>query len=329
MSIFCFFISHRKLRQSAHAVLGLKDASWSGAAPTLPYEKLELLYRNCPDYHSKQIAQMLVDEESESILMNIDFKDRKVLITGSTAGIGFATARAFVASGATVVINGRDERRVAKAVSELGDSSRASGFAGDLGTKSGCDELLAHHPSFDILINNLGVFGPQDFFETPDSEWERFFQTNVMSGVRLARAYVPSMISRGWGRVVFVSSESAINIPQDMIHYGFTKTAQLAVSRGLAKRLAGTGVTVNAVLPGPTMSDGVVSMLQPEAQRAGVTVEKAADAFIRAHRSSSIIQRAATVDEVANMIIYTSSEQASATTGAPLRVDGGVVDSIA
>lgn len=261
--------------------------------------------------------------------MNIDFTDRKVLITGSTAGIGFATAKAFVASGASVIINGRDGKKVASAVEKLGGGARVSGFAGDLGTKAGCEELIAKHPSVDVLINNLGIFGPQDFFETPDSEWERFFETNVMSGVRLARAYVPSMIERGWGRVIFVSSESAINIPEDMIHYGFTKTAQLAVSRGLAKRLAGTGVTVNAVLPGPTMSDGVASMLQPEADRTGVSVEKAASDFIRAHRSSSIIQRAATVDEVANMIIYASSEQASATTGAALRVDGGVVDSIA
>lgn len=261
--------------------------------------------------------------------MNIDFNGRKVLITGSTAGIGFATAKAFVASGASVVINGRDEHKVAKAVNDLGGSPKVSGFAGDLSTGSGCDELIAQHPSFDILINNIGVFGPQDFFETPDSEWERFFQTNVMSGVRLARAYVPAMISQGWGRVIFVSSESAINIPQDMIHYGFTKTAQLAVSRGLAKRLAGTGVTVNAVLPGPTMSDGVASMLQADAEHAGVTVEKAADDFVRAHRSSSIIQRAGTVEEVANMIIYASSKQASATTGAALRVDGGVIDSIA
>jgi NAD(P)-dependent dehydrogenase (short-subunit alcohol dehydrogenase family) len=198
-----------------------------------------------------------------------------------------------------------------------------------LSTGSGCDQPIAQHPSFDVLINNIGVFGPQDFFEIPDSEWDRFFQTNVMSGVRLARAYVPAMIGQGWGRVIFVSSESAINIPQDMIHYGFTKTAQLAVSRGLAKRLAGTGVTVNAVLPGPTMSDGVVGMLQADADRAGVSVETAANDFIRAHRSSSIIQRAAMVDEVANMIIYASSDQASATTGAALRVDGGVIDSIA
>ena len=191
------------------------------------------------------------------------------------------------------------------------------------------EALIARHPSFDILVNNLGIFGPQDFFETPDTEWDRFFQTNVMSGVRLARAYIPAMIGRGWGRVIFVSSESAINIPQDMIHYGFTKTAQLAVSRGLAKRLAGTGVTVNAVLPGPTISDGVATMLQPEAERTGVSVEQAAEAFIKAHRSSSIIGRPATVDEVANMILYASSAQASATTGAALRVDGGVIDAIA
>ncbi|VFR49595.1 3-oxoacyl-[acyl-carrier protein] reductase [plant metagenome] len=166
------------------------------------------------------------------------------------------------------------------------------------------------------------------FFETPNSEWERFFQVNVMSGVQLSRAYAPGMVERGWGRIVFVSSESALNIPSDMVHYGFTKTAQLAISRGLAKRLAGTGVTVNAVLPGPTLSEGVADMLKDDVQRSGQSLEKVAADFVMAHRGSSIIQRAARVEEVANMIVYVSSEQASATSGAALRVDGGVVDSI-
>lgn len=190
--------------------------------------------------------------------MKIDFTGRRVLVTGSASGIGFAVAKGFLAASAHVVINGRSEKSVDAAIARLATASSAvAGFAGDLGTEVDCSRLIAEHPHFDIVINNLGVYGPQDYFENPDSEWERFFQTNVMSGVRLSRAYAPAMIERGWGRIVFVSSESAINIPADMIHYGFTKAAQLAISRGLAKRLAGTGITVNAVLPGPTLSEGV------------------------------------------------------------------------
>ncbi len=260
--------------------------------------------------------------------MHIQFHNRSVLISGSTRGIGFATAQAFLAAGAHVVINGRSEASVASALARLGGGKRATGFVGDLATQADSERLYAQHPHVDILINNLGIFGPQDFFDTPDAEWDRFFQANVMSGVRLARQYAPGMVSRGWGRIVFISSESAVNIPADMIHYGMTKTAQLAVSRGLAKRLAGTGVTVNAVLPGPTLSEGVAEMLAPEVERSGGSVEQVAADFVAAHRGSSIIRRAASVDEVANMIVYVSSEQASATTGAALRVDGGVIDSI-
>jgi NAD(P)-dependent dehydrogenase (short-subunit alcohol dehydrogenase family) len=184
-------------------------------------------------------------------------------------------------------------------------------------------------PTADILINNVGIFGPQDFFEIPDREWMRFFEVNVMSGVRLSRAYLPGMLERNWGRIVFLSSESAINIPVDMIHYGLTKTANLAISRGLAKRAAGTGVTVNAVLPGPTLSEGVGAMLKAAADEAGQSIDEAAEAFVKQHRPSSIIRRAATPEEVASMVVYVASPQASATTGAALRVDGGVVDTIA
>lgn len=261
--------------------------------------------------------------------MNIDFKQRRVLITGSTSGIGFAAARSFLAAGAEVVINGRSAGSVGSALARLRDSpGTAYGFAGDMSTESACLQLFAEYPEFDIVVNNLGVYGPQDFFDTPDSEWDRFFQTNVMSGVRLARHYAQGMAARGWGRILFISSESAINIPSDMIHYGFTKSAQLAVSRGLAKRLAGTGVTVNAILPGPTLSEGVAEMLKPVSEESGDSIESVAANFVTTHRGSSIIRRAATVDEVANMIMYVSSQQASATTGSALRVDGGVVESI-
>ncbi|MFJ1298503.1 SDR family NAD(P)-dependent oxidoreductase [Pseudomonadota bacterium AL_CKDN230030165-1A_HGKHYDSX7] len=261
--------------------------------------------------------------------MHIHFKNRRVLITGSTSGIGFATAQAFAAAGAEIVINGRSEAGVADALKRLEAGERAHGFAGDLATATDFERLRAAYPDFDVVINNLGIFEPKDFFETPDEDWERFFQTNVLSGVRIARHYAAGMAQRGWGRIVFVSSESALNIPADMIHYGMTKTAQLAVSRGLAKRLAGTGVTVNAVLPGPTLSEGVAAMLKDEVARTGASLEAVAKDFVMQHRSTSIIQRAARVDEVANMILYVSSDQASATTGAALRVDGGVVDTLA
>ncbi len=203
------------------------------------------------------------------------------------------------------------------------------GVAADVGTAEACAALVEAEPFTDILINNVGIYGPQDFFETPDEEWTRFFEVNVMSGVRLARAYLPGMLQRNWGRVVFMSSESALNVPADMIHYAFTKTAVLSIARGLAKRVAGTGVTVNAILPGPTLSEGVEAMLKEKAEKAGQSIEEAAVAFVKAERPSSIIQRTATVDEVAHMVVYVCSPQASATTGAALRVDGGVVDTIA
>lgn len=260
--------------------------------------------------------------------MQIEFTGRRVLVTGGTAGIGFAAAVGFARAGADVV-TGRGEEKVAAAVARSKEAgAEVTGFVGDVGTAEGCERLIAQHPEFDIVVNNIGVYGPQDFYEIPDDEWERFFHTNVMSGVRLARAYSTGMVDRGRGRIVFVSSESALNIPADMIHYGFTKTAQLSISRGLAKRLAGTGVTVNAVLPGPTMSEGVAEMFRPTAERTGRSIEDVGAEFIARNRSSSVLRRMATVDEAANMIIYVCSDQASATTGAALRVDGGVVDTI-
>jgi NAD(P)-dependent dehydrogenase (short-subunit alcohol dehydrogenase family) len=267
----------------------------------------------------------------EEAFMHIDLSGKSAVITGSTAGIGLAIAKGLAASGASVVVNGRTGASVDKAIARVNaaaPSAKVSGFAADLGTADGCEALVAAHPACDILINNVGIYGPQNFFEIPDTEWTRFFEVNVMSGVRLSRAYVPGMIDRRWGRVVFISSESALNIPADMIHYGMSKTALLAIARGLAKRLAGTGVTVNSVLPGPTLSEGVAAMLKETIEKTGQSLEEAAAEFVVANRPSSIIQRAASVEEVANIVIYTASPQASATTGAALRVDGGVVDTI-
>lgn len=263
--------------------------------------------------------------------MKIDLTGKTALVTGSTAGIGFATVRGLAESGARVIVNGRSQGSVDKALATLKAAvpgANAIGFVGDLVDAEVCDALVAAHPDVDILVNNLGIFQPQDFFEIPDSEWSRFFEVNVLTGVRLSRVYAQGMVQRKWGRIVFVASESGVNIPVEMIHYGFTKTAQLAVSRGLAKRLAGTGVTVNAVLPGPTLSEGVEAMLKDEIAKTGKSAEEVAAEFVKAHRSTSIIQRAARVEEVANMIVYACSPQASATTGAALRVDGGVVDTI-
>ncbi|WP_114968665.1 SDR family NAD(P)-dependent oxidoreductase [Rhodoferax ferrireducens] len=264
--------------------------------------------------------------------MKIDLSGKTAIVTGSTAGIGYAIAKGLAQAGAAVVLNGRAEAAVDAALAKLRlevADAKLRGVAADVGSAAGCAALLAAEPSADILVNNVGVYGPQDFFEIPDAEWTRFFEVNVMSGVRLSRAYLPGMVQRQWGRVLFLSSESALNIPADMIHYGFTKTAVLSISRGLAKRVAGTGVTVNAILPGPTLSDGLEAMLKDEQQASGLSMEDTAAAFVMKHRPSSLIQRAATVEEVANMVVYAASPQASATTGAALRVDGGVVETIA
>ena len=264
--------------------------------------------------------------------MHIDLSGKTAIVTGSTGGIGYAIAKGLANAGADVVVNGRSEAAVAKAVAKLKSEvphAKVRGVAADVGTAEGCDAMVAAVPAVDILVNNVGIYGPQDFFDIPDAEWTRFFDVNVMSGVRLSRAYLNGMAKQQWGRVLFLSSESALNIPADMIHYGFTKTALLSISRGLAKRMAGTGVTVNAVLPGPTLTEGVEEMLKDDQQASGVTMEQAAVNFVMKNRPSSIIQRAATVEEVANMVVYLASTQASATTGAALRVDGGVVDTIA
>jgi len=264
--------------------------------------------------------------------MQIDLSGKTAIVTGSTRGIGFAIAKGLAQAGATVVINGRSAPSVDKAVSLLQQyvpDATLRGVVADVGSDDGCAVLKAAEPEVDILVNNTGIYGPRDFFETGDDIWTEFFEVNVMSGVRLSREYLPGMVSRQWGRVIFISSESALNIPADMIHYGFTKTANLSVARGLAKRMAGTGVTVNSILPGPTLSEGVAEMLKEASERTGQTLEEVAADFVRENRPSSILQRAATTEEVANLVVYTASPLASATTGAALRVDGGVVDTIA
>lgn len=259
--------------------------------------------------------------------MNIDLTGKRAIVTGSTAGIGFAIARGLAQSGAAVVVNGRAENSVAAAVEKLGGA--ATGIAADLGSGAGCERFVAAAGDADILVNNLGIFEPKPFAEIGDADWQRFFEVNVMSGVRLARHYLPRMMRKNWGRIVFISSESALNIPVEMIHYGTTKTAQLAISRGLAQTAAGTGVTVNAVLPGPTRSEGVGGFFAAMAKEAGKPVAQMERDFIAEHRPSSIIRRVASVEEVANMVVYVCSKEASATTGAALRVDGGVVATIA
>lgn len=260
--------------------------------------------------------------------MKIDLTGKTAIVTGSTLGIGYAVAKGLAETGATVVVNGRSPAKVEAAVAALKPFGDVRGAAADLATAAGVEVLVKAVPAPDILVNNMGIFALGDFFETTDETWSEFFEVNVMSGIRLSRAYLPGMAERGWGRVVFLSSESALNIPADMIHYGVSKTANLAVSRGLAKRIAGTGVTVNAVLPGPTLTEGVAEFLKADVVQNGGTLEEAGVRFVKAHRPGSLIQRAASPEEVANMVVYACSQQASATTGAALRVDGGLVDTI-
>jgi NAD(P)-dependent dehydrogenase (short-subunit alcohol dehydrogenase family) len=264
--------------------------------------------------------------------MKIDLSGKTALVTGSTSGIGHAIAKGLAGAGATVVVNGRAQARVdaaAAAIAKAVPGSKVRGIAADVSTAAGCKALIAALPEVDILINNAGIFEPKDFFEIPDEDWSRFFETNLMSGVRLSRAYLPGMLKRNWGRIVFISSESALNIPKEMIHYGTTKTAQLAVSRGLAEMTRGTAVTVNSVLPGPTMSEGVETFVKDLARKNGESVEEAASNFVKQFRPTSLLQRFASVEEIANMVVYVASPQASATNGAALRAEGGIVQTIA
>jgi NAD(P)-dependent dehydrogenase (short-subunit alcohol dehydrogenase family) len=264
--------------------------------------------------------------------MNIDLSGKTALVTGSTSGIGHAIAKGLAASGATVVVNGRTQGKVDAAAAGLAKAvagAKVRGIAADVSTAAGCKALVAALPQVDILINNAGIFEPKGFLDIPDEDWSRFFDVNVMSGVRLSRAYLPGMLRRNWGRIVFISSESALNIPKEMIHYGMTKTAQLAVARGLAEMTRGTAVTVNSVLPGPTMSEGVETFVKDLAKQQGQSVEEAASQFVKQFRPTSLLQRFASVEEIANMVVYISSKEASATNGATLRAEGGIIQTIA
>ncbi len=263
--------------------------------------------------------------------MDLGLAGKRALITGSTAGIGFAVAEALAREGAQAILNGRTRARIEAASAEIRKrvpAARVEGIAADVSGAEGCAQVVARYPDVDVLVNNMGIFEPKPFDEIPDADWMRFFEANVLSGVRLSRHYVRGMRTRNWGRIVFVSSESGVQIPTEMIHYGVTKTAQIAVARGLAETLAGTGVTVNSVLPGPTASEGVGSFVAQLAANEGKDVATVEREFFQVARPSSIIKRFATPDEVAALIAFVCSTQASATTGAALRVDGGVVRAI-
>lgn len=261
--------------------------------------------------------------------MNLHLRDKLALVSGSTKGIGFAIAQGLAREGADVIINGRSQASVDEALGRLRAAqadARVEGFAGDLADPVQIAALVARHAVVDVLVNNLGIFDPKPFEDIPDEDWVRFLDVNLLSGVRLSRAYLPGMKRKNWGRVVFISSESGVQIPLEMIHYGVTKTAQLGLSRGLAESCAGTGVTVNAVLPGPTASEGVGDFV--EKLSGGQPFEEFEAEFFRSARPSSLIKRFARPEEVANLVVYVCSEASSATNGAALRVDGGVVRSI-
>lgn len=258
--------------------------------------------------------------------MDLKLLNRLAIVSGSTKGIGFAIARTLAEEGARVIVNGRKDSSVEEAMATIHRSiahAKVEGIAADLATATGAEQLVRRYPRADILVNNLGIYEPKPFEEITDDDWRRLFEINVMSAVRLSRAYLPGMKERDWGRIVFISSESGIQIPVEMIHYGMTKTALLAVSRGIAEACAGTGVTSNAILPGPTLSAGVEEFVDKLSQ--GKSFKEFQKEFFERVRPASLIKRFATTDEVASLVAYICSPLSSATTGAALRVDGGVV----
>ena len=263
--------------------------------------------------------------------MDLKLNDKTVFISGSTAGIGFATAQRFLAEGAEVTINGRTKQSVENAVAQLKKlmpKAKVSGIPANFSKVEDVNRLLNELPEVDILINNAGIFEPKAFTDIPDEDWFRFFEVNVMSGVRLSRQYFPKMLQKNWGRIIFISSESAVFIPDEMIHYGMTKTAQLAVSRGLAELTKGSNVTVNSILPGPTKSKGVGGFIEDLSKANNTSTEDVEINFFKNMRPTSLLQRFATVEEIADTVVYYSSPLASATNGASIRVEGGLLRSI-
>jgi NAD(P)-dependent dehydrogenase (short-subunit alcohol dehydrogenase family) len=264
--------------------------------------------------------------------MDLQLKDKRALVTGSTAGIGYAIARGLLREGARVCINGRTAAHVEEAAARLREEvpgAQIEEAAADFGSQAEVQALVARVPDVDILVNNVGIFALREFADIPDEDWFRFFEVNVMSGVRLSRHYFRGMLARGWGRIIFISSESALNIPAAMIHYGATKTMQLGVARGLAELTRGTAVTVNAILPGPTRSAGIEGFIEEMSRGEGKTREETEREFFRSARPTSLLQRFATTEEVASLVVYVASPLSSATNGAALRVDGGVVKTVA
>jgi len=261
--------------------------------------------------------------------MDLQLGNKTALVTGSTAGIGNAIATSLAREGAAVIVNGRSAKAVAAAVDEMKTAARGkvSGFAGDLSDAAVAAQLLAQHPAVDILVNNLGIFEVRAFEDIRDEDWRRFFEVNVLSGARLSRLYLPGMRQRNWGRIIFISSESGLQIPAEMVHYGMTKAAQIAVARGLAEITAGTGITVNSVLPGPTSSRGVGDFVASMAEKSGKSAQTVESEFFKTARPTSLLKRFATPEEVAAMVTYVASPLSAATNGAALRVDGGVVKS--
>ncbi|QKJ32077.1 SDR family oxidoreductase [Mucilaginibacter mali] len=263
--------------------------------------------------------------------MDLDLKNKTAFISGSTAGIGYAIAESLLREGASVIINGRTQESVDKAVTDLQPNSNfatVSGIAADFSNPEEVYQLIANLPDVDILVNNAGIFEPKAFGDIPDEDWFRFFDVNVMSGVRLSRHVLPKMLAKNWGRIIFISSESAVFIPNEMIHYGMTKTAQLSVARGLAELTKGTGVTVNSILPGPTKSRGVGDFIEDLARSGNTSAAQVETDFFKNLRPTSLLQRFATVEEVANTVTYYASPLASATNGASIRVEGGLIRSI-
>ncbi len=263
--------------------------------------------------------------------MDLKLTSKVALVTGSTAGIGIAIAKALAREGAHVYVNGRTQQRVDAAMAAIRShaaSAKVDGIAADFSSSAGAEAVIAKLPAVDVLVNNVGIFEPRPFEEISDSDWYRFFEVNVMSGVRLSRHYVKGMLKRNWGRILFISSESGVQIPAEMVHYGVTKTAQIAVARGIAESLAGTGVTANSILAGPTESEGVGAFVESLAKQQKKPKAEVEREFFQNARPSSLLKRFATVDEVAAMAIYMAGELSSATNGAALRVDGGVVRAI-